>query len=82
MLPTFSKVELLIKTVVNDVVMPSLSKVEFEDAGLMVSGNHMIITTKDYDADLNEIVQTSKIFHLHEINSYRTHMKYNNHIKK
>lgn len=55
--------------------MPSLSKVEFEDAGMMITGNYMIITTKEYNGELNEMVQTSKIFHLNEINSYRTHNK-------
>jgi len=74
-IPTFTKVELLVKTVINDVVMPSLSKVEFEDAGMMITGNYMIITTKEYNGELNEMVQTSKIFHLNEINSYRTHNK-------
>jgi hypothetical protein len=74
-IPTFTKVELLVKTVINDVVMPSLSKVEFEDAGMMITGNYMIITTKEYNSELNEMVQTSKIFHLNEINSYRTHNK-------
>lgn len=75
MIPTFERVELLVKTVVNDVVMPSLSKVEFEDAGMVITGNHMIITTKEYNGESNEIIQTSKIFHLNEINSYRTHNK-------
>ena len=75
MIPTFPKVELLVKTLVNDVVMPSLTKVEFEDAGMMITGNYMIITTKEYNGELNEVVQTSKIFHLNEINSYRTHNK-------
>lgn len=75
MIPTFPKVELLVKTLVNDVVIPSLTKVEFEDAGMMITGNYMIITVKEYNGELNETVQTSKIFHLNEINSYRTHNK-------
>lgn len=75
MIPTFAKVELLVKTLVNDVVIPSLTKVEFEDAGMMITGNYMIITVKEYSGELNEMVQTSKIFHLNEINSYRTHNK-------
>jgi hypothetical protein len=74
-IPTFRKVELLVKTVVNDVVMPSLSKVEFEDAGMFITGNYVVITTKEYNEELKEVVQTSKIFHLNEINSYRTHNK-------
>jgi len=74
-IPTFRKVELLVKTVVNDVVMPSLSKVEFEDAGMFITGNYVVITTEQYVWETNEVVQTSKIFHLNEINSYRTHNK-------
>ena len=74
-IPTFRKVELLVKTVVNDVVMPSLSKVEFEDAGMFITGNYVVITTKEYNEEIKEGIQTSKIFHLNEINSYRTHNK-------
>ena len=74
-IPTFRKVELLVKTVVNDVVMPSLSKVEFEDAGMFITGNYVVITTKEYNEEVKEVIQTSKIFHLNEINSYRTHNK-------
>jgi len=74
-IPTFRKVELLVKTVVNDVVMPSLSKVEFEDAGMFITGNYVVITTKEYNEEIKEVIQTSKIFHLNEINSYRTHNK-------
>lgn len=75
MIPTFAKVELLVKNIVNDVIMPSLIKVEFIDAGIVITGNYMIITTKDYNQESLEIIQTSKLFHLNEINSYRTHNK-------
>lgn len=75
MIPTFAKVELLVKNIVNDVIMPSLIKVEFIDAGMVITGNYMIITTKEYNQESLEIIQTSKLFHLNEINSYRTHNK-------
>jgi hypothetical protein len=75
MIPTFEKVELLVRTIVNEVVMPSLTKVEFEDAGMVITGNYMIITTKQYVGETNEVVQTSQIFHLNEIKSYRTYNK-------
>jgi hypothetical protein len=55
--------------------MPSLSKVEFEDAGMFITGNYVVITTKEYNEEIKEVIQTSKIFHLNEINSYRTHNK-------
>jgi hypothetical protein len=75
MIPTFEKVELLVRNVVNEVVMPSLTRVDFEDAGMVITGNYMIITIKDYDHEKKEVVQTSNIFHLNEIKSYRTHNK-------
>ncbi len=75
MIPTFHKVELLVRTIVNEVVMPSLTKLEFEDAAMVITGNYMIITTKETIIETNEVVQTSKIFHLNEIKSYRTHNK-------
>lgn len=74
-IPTFEKVELLVRTIVNEVVMPSLNKIEFEDAGMVITGNYMIITTKQYVWETNEVVQTSQIFHLNEIKSYRTYNK-------
>ena len=55
--------------------MPSLTKLEFEDAAMVITGNYMIITTKETIIETNEVVQTSKIFHLNEIKSYRTHNK-------
>jgi len=68
--PTFKKVEILLKTVVNNIELPSITKIETLNAAMMISGNYMIITTLEVDGS-----QISKIYHLGEIHAYKT---YNN----
>lgn len=68
--PTFHKVEILIKNMVNNVELPSISKIEYSNAAMMISGNFIIITTLENDGS-----QISKIYHLGEIHAYKT---YNN----
>ena len=68
--PTFNKVEILVKTMINNIEMPSINKVEYTNAAMMITGNYMIITTLEVDD-----TQISKIYHLNEIHAYKT---YNN----
>ena len=68
--PTFHKVEILVKNMVNNIELPSINKVEYSNAAMMISGNFMIITTLEVDGS-----QISKIYHLSEIHAYKT---YNN----
>ena len=74
-IPIFNKIELLVRTIVNEVVMPSLTKVEYENASMLITGNYVVITTKETNDETNEVVETSNIFHLNEIKSYRTYNK-------
>ncbi len=73
--PTFSKVEILIKKRVNDVQLPSLTKLEFLDAGLVITGDYLIITTKQYGETLEHVNQVGEIYHLSEITAYKTYSK-------
>lgn len=71
----FEKIELLVKVIVNDLVMPSISKLEYKNAKLLISGNFLIITEID---DNEENTETSKIFNLDDVKSYRIHNKNKN----
>lgn len=68
--PKFGKVELLVKTSNN-----SKTKLTFDDCGLMITGDYIIVILDEKD-DLNHTLSsTGKIFNLKEIDSYKTHLK-------
>ena len=75
MIPTFKKVEILLKDYSSRPNSTSISKLEFEDAGMVITGNHMIITIKEFLENSSEVVQTSKIYSLNDISAYRTYNK-------
>jgi hypothetical protein len=68
--PKFGKVELLIKTGGN-----SRTKEEFEDCGLMITGDYIIVILDEKDDINNTLTSTGNIFHLKDVQSYKTHAK-------
>lgn len=68
--PKFGKVELLIKT-----GPTSRTKETFEDCGLMITGDYIIVIIDEKDDINNTLTSTGKIFKLTDIESYRTHAK-------
>jgi hypothetical protein len=72
MIPKFGKVELLIKNSdVDD--LPSVTKIEFDDCGLMITGDYIIVVIDERDEIKNTVTSTGKIFNMKEVQSYRTH---------
>ena len=73
MVPKFKKVELLIK----DIKLPSVTKVEFNNCGLMITGDYIIVTVEDSklneDKYTKEITNVGRIFHLSEVSDYKTY---------
>lgn len=73
MVPKFKKVELLIK----DIKLPSVTKVEFNNCGLMITGDYIIVTVEDSklndDNLTKEITNVGRIFHLSEVSAYKTY---------
>ncbi len=73
MVPKFKKVELLIK----DIKLPSVTKVEFNNCGLMITGDYIIVTVEDSklneDKYTKEITNVGRIFHLSEVSAYKTY---------
>ena len=68
--PKFGKVELLIRTGGS-----SRSLETFEDCGLMITGDYMIVILDETDDINNTLTSTGNIFNLKEIVSYKTHAK-------
>lgn len=68
--PKFGKVELLIKKITNDSL--SIEKVEFEDCGLMITGDYIIVVLDEKNID-ETLTSTGRIFHLSEVSAYKTH---------
>jgi len=73
--PIYAKVEILLKKRVNDVQLPSLTKLEFLDASLVITGDYFVITTKRYGETLEHVNKVGEIFHLSEISAYKTYSK-------
>jgi hypothetical protein len=71
--PVFAKVELLFKGSQRDTKTTSITKLEFNDCGLVITGNYLIIVLDETDNIQNTLTSTGKIFHLDEISSYKTH---------
>ncbi len=71
MVPKFSKVELLIKDILNNVELPSVTKVEFNNCGLMITGDYIIVTIEE--SKPNETTNIGRIFHLSEVSAYKTY---------
>lgn len=73
MVPNFKKVELLIK----DIKLPSVTKIEFKNCGLMITGDYIIVTVEDSklndDNYTKEITNVGRIFHLSEVSAYKTY---------
>lgn len=67
--PKFGKVELLMKT------GTSRTLETFEDCGLMITGDHIIVILDEKDDINNTLTSTGNIFNLKDIVSYKTHAK-------
>lgn len=74
MAPKFGKVELLIKN--SDYSKrnsSSITKIEFEDCGLMITGDYIVVILDERD-ELNKLTtSTGRIFHMSEISAYKTY---------
>jgi hypothetical protein len=77
MVPKFKKVELLIKDILNNVELPSVTKIEFNNCGLMITGDYIVVTVEDSklndDNYTKEITNIGRIFHLSEVSAYKTY---------
>jgi hypothetical protein len=73
MAPKFGKVELLLKT--DDSSLPSTINISFEDCGLMITGDYIIVIIDERDEIKDALTSTGKIFPLKDIAAYKTHSK-------
>ena len=74
MAPKFSKVELLIKNKdYSKGNSTSITKIEFDDCGLMITGDYIIVILDERD-EINKMnTSTGRIFNMHEISAYKTY---------
>jgi hypothetical protein len=68
--PKFGKVELLMKTGGHSRTLET-----FEDCGLMITGDYIIVILDEKDDIDNSLTSTGNIFNLKDIVSYKTHAK-------
>jgi hypothetical protein len=71
--PKFSKVELLLKETLVTKGLPSVTRLEFLDCGLMITGDYIIVIIDERDDINNTLTSTGKIFPMKDITSYKTH---------
>jgi hypothetical protein len=68
--PKFGKVELLIKDKKDPL---STTKIDFDDCGLMITGDYLIVIIDEKDEMNHTLTSTGKIFDMKEISAYKTH---------
>ncbi len=68
--PKFGKVELLMKSGGHSRTLET-----FEDCGLMITGDYIIVILDEKDDINNPLTSTGNIFNLKDIVSYKTHSK-------
>lgn len=72
--PKFGKVEILLKSdTYNNIDKLSTTNVTFEDCGLMITGDYIIVIIDAKDEIANTLTSTGKIFHLSTVQAYKTH---------
>ena len=71
--PKFGKVEILLKGDSMDKSVNALTKLDFDDCGVMITGDYIIVILDEKDEVNNTLTSTGKIFHLSKIDSYKTH---------
>lgn len=70
--PKFGKVELLRKiSSVEDT--PSTTLISFDDCGLMITGDYIIVILDEKDEMLNTLTSNGKIFPIKDILEYKTY---------
>jgi hypothetical protein len=69
--PKFGKVELLIKSDQKNTL--SNTKITFNDCGLMITGDYIIVVIDERDEINGSLTSTGKIFPLKEVEAYKTH---------
>lgn len=75
MAPKFGKVELLLKVKGADNDIQSINKLEFDDCGLMITGDYIVVILDEKDEINNTLTSTGTIFHLSTVSAYKTHAK-------
>lgn len=79
--PKYSKIEVKLKPQENPFIngfkesAPSIVVHSFDDAGLVITGNFLIVVIDEKDNINNSLSSTGKIFELKEVLSYRTHQE-------
>lgn len=79
-IPKYSKVEVFLKekpeTNWNDGLKSSIPRKThyiYEDAGLVITGNSLIVVIDEKNEIDNSLSSTGKIFNLNDVISYKTH---------
>jgi hypothetical protein len=70
---TFGKVEILLKDVNSSVSIASVTKIEFYNCGLMITGDYIVVVIDEKDDINNNLTSTGRIFNLKDVSAYKTH---------
>ena len=70
--PKYSKVELLLKGS-NKHGVQAMTRLEFFDCGLMITGDYIVVVIDEKDDIQNSLTSTGEIFHMSEVSKYKTH---------
>ena len=73
-LPKFSKVEILLKNSgYGEKELRSITKIEFENCFINITGDYMIVILEEHNDVEKVSTSTCRVFHLSEVNAYKTY---------
>ncbi len=73
--PKFGKVELILKNGKDGTFESSRTKVEFDDCGMVITGDYIIIVVDEKTDVETTTTSTGTIYHMSKVHSYKTHAK-------
>jgi hypothetical protein len=72
--PKFSKVEVMLRdSESTDKYFPKTTTLTFHDAGLVITGDYLVVVVDEKNEIENTISSTGQIYELKDVRAYRTH---------
>ena len=71
--PKYSKVEIMLEGKSADPRIPQTQVLTFLDAGLVLTGDYMVVILDERDETNSNLTTTGKIFPLSQIKTYKTY---------
>jgi hypothetical protein len=71
--PKYSKVEIMLEFKSSDHRIPKIETLTFLDAGLVITGDYIIVVLDERNEANSNLTTTGKIFSLSQVKAYKTY---------